>query len=156
VRPRDAEPAGRRAGVLDARRQPVRQGGDRAWRDWLAPALAAGAPVSLWPFDGRLHGLLAPGRVAVAEVYPAEALRQLGLRLDGSKRAEAPRRALAAPLRAAMARLHVAPSPALEGCVATGFGTDAAGEDRLDCVLGLLALIAVLDGARPDHVPDDP
>jgi hypothetical protein len=40
--------------------------------------------------------------------------------------------------------------------VADGFGADAAGEDRLDCVLGLLALIAVLDGARADHVPDDP
>lgn len=127
-----------------------------AWRDWLVPALAAGAPVSLWPFDGALHGLLAPGRAVLAEVYPAEALRQLGLKLAGSKRAEAPRRALAPALRDAMARLGVTPSPALAAMMAAGFGADAAGEDRLDCVLGLLALIAVLDGARPDHVPDDP
>jgi hypothetical protein len=127
-----------------------------AWRDWLAPALAAGAPVSLWPFAGPLRGLLAPGRVAVAEVYPAEALRQLGLKLAGSKRAQQPRVALAEALRAAMARLRVAPSAALARCVAEGFGADAAGEDRLDCVLGLLNLIAVLDGSRADHVPDDP
>lgn len=127
-----------------------------AWRDWLAPALTAGAPVSLWPFAGALHRLMAPGRVAVAEVYPAEALRQLGLRIPGSKRAEAPRRALTGPLREAMARLRVAPSPALAEAITIGFGTDAAGEDRLDCVLGLLCLVAVLDGARPDHVPDDP
>jgi hypothetical protein len=40
--------------------------------------------------------------------------------------------------------------------VAEGFGADAAGEDRLDCVLGLLNLIAVLDGARSDHIPEDP
>jgi hypothetical protein len=127
-----------------------------AWRDWLAPALAAGAPVSLWPFAGTLHGLLGRGRVTVAEVYPAEALRQLGLKLAGSKRAQAPRVALAEALRAAMARLRVAPTPALARAVAEGFGADAAGEDRLDCVLGLLNLIAVLDGARADHIPDDP
>jgi hypothetical protein len=127
-----------------------------AWRDWIAPALAAGAPVSLWPFAGPLHGLLAPGRVTLAEVYPAEALRQLGLKLAGSKRMQAPRRALAEALQAAMARLRVDPSPALAERIADGFGADAAGEDRMDCVLGLLALIAVLDGAQPDHIPDDP
>jgi hypothetical protein len=127
-----------------------------AWRDWIAPALAAGAPVSLWPFQGGLHALLAPGHAVLAEVYPAEALRQLGLRLAGSKRVQAPRRAMAAALLAAMARLRVEPSPALAATVMDGFGADAAGEDRLDCVLGLLALVAVLDGARLDHVPDDP
>jgi hypothetical protein len=127
-----------------------------AWRDWLAPALAAGAPVALWPFAGGIHDLLAPGRAVLAEVYPAEALRQLGLKLAGSKRAQAPRIALAEALRAAMARLRVAPSRALSAMIADGFGADAAGEDRLDCVLGLLCLVAVLDGAREDHVPDDP
>ena len=40
--------------------------------------------------------------------------------------------------------------------VTAGFGQDAAGEDRLDCVLGLLCMIQVLDGIRPDHIPDDP
>ena len=127
-----------------------------AWRDWLAPALAAGAPLRLWPFDGRLHALLAPGQVVLAEVYPAEALRHLGLRLAGSKRAQAPRQALAPALRAAMARLDVVADTALAAAIATGFGADAAGEDRFDSLIGLLGLIAVLDGVRPDFVPDDP
>jgi hypothetical protein len=127
-----------------------------AWRDWLVPSLAAGAPVCFWPFQGALHGLLGPGRVALAEVYPAEALRQLGLRIAGSKRAHGPRRTLAGALRDAMERLRVEPNPALAQAVADGFGADAAGEDRLDCVLGLLCLVAVLDGARPDHIPEDP
>jgi len=52
--------------------------------------------------------------------------------------------------------LRVEPTPSLSAMMASGFGIDAAGEDRLDCVLGLLALVAVLDGIRPDHVPDDP
>ncbi|MCU0945848.1 MAG: DUF429 domain-containing protein [Rubritepida sp.] len=126
-----------------------------AWRDWLAPALAAGAPLDLWPFAGGLHALLRRGRLAVAEVYPAEALRQLGLRLAGSKRSQAPRRALAAALAAAMDALGAEPTPALRAALEDGFGADAAGEDRLDATLGVLALIAVLDGRRADHIPDD-
>jgi hypothetical protein len=127
-----------------------------AWRDWLAPALAGGAKLDIWPFAGPLHGLLRAGRLAIAEVYPAEALRQLGLRLAGSKRAEPARRALAPALLARMEALRVTPTPAMRAAVTTGFGTDAAGEDRLDCTLGLLSMIAVLDGVRPDFIPDDP
>ena len=127
-----------------------------AWRDWLGPALAAGAPFSLWPFEGALHALLAPGRAVLAEVYPAEALRHLGLRLRGSKRDAAARLALAPALLDACERLGVTPDPALRDAITAGFGQDAAGEDRLDCVLGLLCLIQVLDGGRADHIPDDP
>lgn len=126
-----------------------------AWRDWLAPSLAAGAPLAIWPFDGGLHSLLHPGRLAIAEVYPAEALRQLGLKLTGSKRDQVARLALAEPLRAVLHGLHVEPAPAALAMIREGFGADAAGEDRLDCTLGLLALIAVLDGARADVVPAD-
>jgi hypothetical protein len=127
-----------------------------AWRDWLAPALAAGAPLRLWPFAGRLHDLLRPGQLALAEVYPAESLRHLGLKLAGSKRAEAPRRGLAPALRDAMAALHVTPDAALAEMIQAGFGSDAAGEDRFDSLIGLLGLIGVIDGKRPDFIPADP
>jgi hypothetical protein len=127
-----------------------------AWRDWLVPALCADAPVRLWPFDGGLHALLEPGVAVLAEVYPAEALRHCGLKLAGSKRAEAPRRALAPALRAAMAARGVVPEPALAAAIEAGFGRDAAGEDRFDSLIGLLGLIGVLEGMRPDFVPDDP
>nr|WP_245214601.1 hypothetical protein [Pararoseomonas indoligenes] len=127
-----------------------------AWRDWLSPALLAGAPYRLWPFEGGLHALLAPGTAVLAETYPAEAMRQLGIRLPGSKRAQPARLAAAPDLRAAMERLAVRPTPGLDAAIATGFGRDAAGEDRFDSLLGLLCVVAVLDGARPDFIPDDP
>lgn len=127
-----------------------------AWRDWLAPALAAGAAYAIWPFDGGLHGQLAPGRAVLAEVYPAEAMRHLGLVMRGSKRVQADRAALGAALLAVMAAGRVAPSPALRDMVEAGFGADAAGEDRFDSVIGLLGLIGVLEGRRPDFVPADP
>ncbi len=161
-----------------------------AWRDWLAPALAAeatactlaaeaaahncaaeaaahncaaeasgtaaGARLRLWPFHGALHALLAPGVAVLAEVYPAEAMRHCGVKLAGSKRAQAPRQAAAPALLAAMALRGVVPSPALAAMLAAGFGADAQGEDRFDSLVGLLGLVGVLEGLRPDFVPADP
>ena len=127
-----------------------------AWRDLLLPALASPAPPALWPFDGALLPLLALGRIVVAETYPAEAMRQLRLRMGGSKRRHADRLALTPALRDRMAGLQLRPAPPLDAWLATGFGADAAGEDRLDCVLGLLCLVQVLTGHRADTVPDDP
>ena len=37
-----------------------------------------------------------------------------------------------------------------------GFGADAAGEDRFDCTLGVLCVLNVLAGNRPDDAPADP
>ncbi len=127
-----------------------------AWRDMLLAAFAGPRPPLLWPFEGRLLALLAPGEIAIAETYPAEALRQLGLRLAGSKRRQADRRALAGGLRGVMARLGAVPEPALEAALDAGFSADAAGEDRFDSLLGLLCVLAVLGGERPDDAPDDP
>jgi hypothetical protein len=127
-----------------------------AWRDMLLPALARGGVMRLWPFEGPFRALLAPGSVAMAETYPAEALRHLGIKLRGSKRRQADRAAAAQPLLAAMARLDVEPTPALVTAVTNGLGSDAAGEDRFDCLLGVLCVINVLAGHRPDTTPDDP
>jgi hypothetical protein len=127
-----------------------------AWRDLLAPALLAGAPIRLWPFDGRFRDLLAPDTAAVAETYPAEAQRHLGIRLKGSKRRQTDRAAVAAQLHAAMRRLRARPDSGLRTAIAEGFGADAAGEDRFDCLLGVLCVLNVLAGNRPDTVPDDP
>jgi hypothetical protein len=63
---------------------------------------------------------------------------------------------MAPSIRAAMRRLAVRPARALASALADGFGPDAAGEDRFDCVLGALCVIAVADAAHPDHIPGDP
>ena len=48
------------------------------------------------------------------------------------------------------------PDDELAHAIVNGFGADASGEDRFDTLLGLLGLLAVLDGRQPDFVPDDP
>ncbi len=124
-----------------------------AWRDMLLPALDT---VRLWPFDGPFRALLSADAVAIAETYPAEAMRHLGIPTKGSKRRQSDRAAVAADLLAAMARLRVMPDAAMAAATRDGFGADAAGEDRFDCVLGVLCVINVLAGNRPDGAPDDP
>lgn len=126
-----------------------------AWLSLLRPALAAPEPPALWPFDGPFRSLLAPGRVAIAETYPAEAMRQLSLTMGGSKRRHADRLALMPAVRDAMAQYKAAPDPALDSLLTTGMGADPAGEDRLDCLLGLLCVLRVLQGAE-DAAPPEP
>ena len=127
-----------------------------AWRDLLLPAASGPAPPLLWPFHGPLLSLVQPGRVAVAETYPAEAMRQLSLRMGGSKRRQGDRAKLAAELAAAFAARLCILERALHAALHDGFGSDAAGEDRFDSVLGLLCVLGVLEGARPDTAPADP
>ena len=127
-----------------------------AWRDLLLPAIGRGDAPRLWPFEGDFRQLLVKPGIVMAETYPAEALRQLGLRLIGSKRRQADRALLAGSLLDVLHRLAVTPTQTLRDAITDGFGADAAGEDRLDCVLGVLAVINVLAGHRPDGVPPDP
>jgi hypothetical protein len=126
-----------------------------AWQTLILPLMSTGR-LRLWPFEGPLISLLAPGSVALAETYPAEALRHLDLRLRGSKRRQADRAALADGLLAATERLGAMPNTGMLRAVQGGFGADAAGEDRFDSVLGVLAVLNVLAGHRPDTAPDDP
>lgn len=127
-----------------------------AWQALILPALTGPAKLRLWPFEGAYRSLLSPGSVALAETYPAEALRHLGIRLRGSKRRHADRCATAGALMAAMERQSVTPDDAMLLAIRGGFGADAAGEDRFDSVLGVLCVLNVLAGNRPDDAPDDP
>lgn len=126
-----------------------------AWRDLLIPALASSSPPRVWPFEGPFLSLLDPGAIVIAETYPAEALRQLGLVPKGSKRRHADRLAYAQGIRQAMVRLSAVASAELESALDQGFGDDGHGEDRLDCLLGVLCVLAVITGVRPDTAPDD-
>ncbi len=132
------------------------QTGKAAIHAWRALLITPHPGLRLWPFAGPLRRLLAPGRVVIAETYPAEALRQLGFGRFGSKRRQGDRAALAAALRSAFVGLGAVATPELVAAIADGFGADAAGEDRFDCVLGLLSVLGVLAGRRPDAPPPDP
>jgi CBS domain-containing protein len=129
------------------------------WRDLLAPALHAGLDLAIWPFQGPLEQLLTEHRYVVAETYPAEIYRHLGLPLirpgGGSKRRQASRTACA-PAMLAFAHGKLDLDPRLESAIRDGFGSMADGEDPFDATVGLLGLLNVALGGRPTGEPDDP
>jgi hypothetical protein len=126
-----------------------------AWKQMILPALTNRTKLRLWPFEGSFRSLLSPGWIALAETYPAEALRHLGIRLRGSKRRHADRRATASVLVTAMDQQGATPDDAMRQAILNGFGTDGCGEDRFDSVLGVLCVLNVLAGNRPDTAPAD-
>lgn len=105
----------------------------------------------LWPFDGDLREVVAARAVTVAETYPAEYYRRLGLHAVGpwSKRRQADRAdrtdALAEGARDLGARL----APPVATAVRDGFGPGADGEDRFDALVGLLGMLRALEDGAP-------
>ena len=132
------------------------------WKDVLAPALCSELDVAVWPFSGSLFKLFRPGRIVIAETYPAEFYTHLGVRFSASRRGEKsgkraqPDRAGNAPVLLAWARTaHVRLAPALRAELQDGFGPSADGEDRFDATVGLLGMLNVVLGHRPPGDPDD-
>jgi hypothetical protein len=132
------------------------QSGKAAIAAWQHLILPAKTPLRLWPFEGPFRSLLSPGSVALAETYPAEALRHLGMKLRGSKRRHTDRCATAGALMTAIDQQSATPDDAMCHAILDGFGADASGEDRFDSVLGVLCMLNVLAGNRPDTAPTDP
>jgi hypothetical protein len=127
------------------------------WRDLLIPAIQAGRDLGIWPFDGSLYRLFAPGRVVVAETYPGEVYGQLGLAFSaGGKRSQAGRAANAAALIDRARSLDVALDAQLRAAIEEGFNAAPGGEDPFDATVGLLGMLNVLSGGRPVGEPTDP
>jgi hypothetical protein len=127
------------------------------WCDLLIPALDTGHDLKIWPFDGPLESLFAPGRIVVAETYPAEVYRHLGLGFRrGGKRRQAGRAGNGATLIEAARRLAVTLDGPLRQAIEDGFGPTSGGEDPFDATVGLFGVLNVISGHRPPGPPDDP
>ena len=120
-----------------ARARPVRRAGAVAVRRAFSRAVAAGPGGHRGNLPGRGHAPTRPahGRQQAAPGGPHPAG-------GGAARGNG--------------RGGPMPDAAMAGTMAAGFGADAAGEDRFDSLLGLLCVVAVLDGRRPDTAPADP
>lgn len=125
------------------------------WHELIGPA-ASDPSTRFWPFQGGLLELAVPGSITVAETYPAEAGLHIGLSAPGrgwSKARREGRLAQAAKiLEHASRRGHVL-DDGLVNEITEGFGDGASGEDRFDGVVGLLGMLEVVQGCRPDGAP---
>jgi hypothetical protein len=110
------------------------------WRDLIVPALDR---VRVWPFQGTLSELVGKGGVIVCETYPSEFYGHLGLpRLKTSSA----RRGAARPLIAAAQRIGIGLDFRLVEEIETGFAHD----DAYDAFVGLIGMLDVLEGFRPE------
>ncbi len=138
------------------------------WRDVIAPAMASGQDVSIWPFSGRLEDLLAPqppGRtsahIVIAETYPAEFYTHLGIafpRRGGArsgKRVQSDRQDNAGRLLDWADQAGVDLDAALRVQILDGFGASPNGEDAFDSVVGAAGMLNVLLGRRLPGEPEE-
>ena len=126
------------------------------WRDAVVPARRAlRSELGIWPFDGNLDSLIRSRACLVAETYPADACVQLGLPAPGrgwSKRNRQDR-AEKGPKLLEWAEGKPIDLAKIRPMIDDGFGSTAEGEDRFDAVVGLLGMLAVVLGLRPEGVP---
>ena len=131
------------------------------WRDLIAPALgrpASEGALSIWPFDGSFADLLSRPGIVVAETYPAETYHQLDLGIvkPGRKKGQACDRAKDAKVMRGWARTYdVRMTPSLVHAIECGFDADRHGDDRFDALVGLLGMLDVVLGNRPDGASGD-
>ena len=125
------------------------------WKEIVRPALARGA--RLWPFEGSLSVLSrAPGLV-IAETYPAEAYHMVGaeFHLHESKRRATDRIRKAPRILDWANRNAINLSNDARDEINKGFGSSKDGEDRFDAFLGILKMIEVVDGRRPEATEEN-
>jgi hypothetical protein len=120
------------------------------WQDVVIPARARGA--RLWPFDGPLSRL-ASHALTLAETYPAEAYRHLGMNRIVKKRTQDGRQAAGAVMLAWASRHHVTLPAGIAALISSGFGARDDGEDAFDAIAGLCGMVEVADGRRAE-APD--
>lgn len=125
------------------------------WRDVLGPALRSGElDLAVWPFDGALTELIRPGRVVVAETYPAEFYTHFGIQLI-SKGLQAERAGAAPALLSWAAQHGLRLDPKLELMMRDGFGPANGGDDLFDALVGLFGMLNVILGVRSEGFPPD-
>jgi hypothetical protein len=119
------------------------------WQEVVVPAVQRGAV--LWPFDGGLADLSQRGLPVLAETYPAEAYGHVGIQLRAgmSKRRQADRQAAMTGLGVWASTNNVTFRHEATECIEHGFGPSNDGEDAFDALAGLLGMIEVADGRRP-------
>lgn len=115
------------------------------WQEIVRPALEQGA--RLWPFDGTLPALSQTNGLVLAETYPADAYAVVGAPFSSREsKTSQTHRASKAEAILAWAKVKAVDLSAVEPVLTDGFGVSKSGEDPFDALLGLLAMIAVVDG----------
>jgi hypothetical protein len=118
------------------------------WQSVVRPALLRGA--CLWPFAGSLGELSRSSACVLCETYPQEAYSHVGVRFrsGGSKQNQDDRGSAGAQMLAFAEYHGVVLADDARSAALEGFGRSKSGEDPFDALVGVLSMIAVVDGKR--------
>lgn len=126
------------------------------WKEIISPAVSSGC--SLWPFEGSLKHLSERGGLVIAETYPAAAYHYVGIKfVKSGKRSVEGRRQQSETVFTWAERSNIIFDVVCQSNIESGFehlGPD--GEDAFDALMGLLGMIEVVDGRRPEGTPSNP
>lgn len=126
----------------------VAKGCFSGWREELQPALGT---VRLWPFDGDLPELLRDPGVTVAEIYPAAAMRRIGVSLNGRKSDPNARRLASRALLCAIEHNSCATDRDAHSQIVAGFAAE--NDDAFDACIAAVALLDVVNRYAPSDEP---
>lgn len=133
----------------------VGKGAIAGWSEVLSPLLReSNGSVAIWPFSGDLASLFKKFPLVVAETYPAEAYRHLGLSAARwSKRSQPGRHARGTEIKVWAAQRPVVLDSQAVAEIDGGFGPSKDGEDPFDAFVGVCSMLDVALGYRSDGAP---
>ena len=162
----DLAHAGRRAAsplfwTLGA--QQVGKAAIHGWKEVLVPGIRTKKfDLSIWPFSGPLMHLLRPGRIIIAETYPADFYTHLGISFSyhgpgrkSGKRVQVDRAANAERLIDWAQQTGVSLADELRLGMESGLGSASGREDLFDACIDLFGMLNVVLGRRPAGDPQD-
>ena len=120
------------------------------WREVLAPNRDR---IRFWPFDGDLRALIRAPGVIVAEVYPREACRHLGISIGPGTGLSKVRRADRRRVSEAVLEAFNHPGILISNAATSWFRWGFEKDDDFDAMMALLSMLLVITGRRDASVP---
>jgi hypothetical protein len=129
------------------------------WLNVIIPGMQdESLDIGLWPFSGTLQETAAPGKLIIAETYPADLSQRFNLTKAGerfSKRNKIARSQMGYRLLRRSKRLGIKYHKDLRSSLTNGFGAGAPGEDPFDAMVGLTGMLSILSGDQPHFEPTE-
>jgi hypothetical protein len=129
------------------------------WREVIVPGLVDPSfDLGVWPFSGSFDTLRTRGKIIITETYPTIFYRKLRLikrHERFSKRNQTARIMMCTRLVEKVKNWPIELSPLLMANLADGFGSGKTGEDPFDALVGLIGMIACLNGDLPLFEPTE-
>jgi hypothetical protein len=111
---------------------------------------------NIWPFTGDLAASSRTHGVTLIETYPGEIYGWLAEPSELTKSNQDSRKKYLQKLLDAAHAKGIEISPAVWADIADGFGADHGKDDAFDALIGVLGLIEIAEGRRPEHLPLTP